>query len=91
MKTEHLILGGAVIAGIIIFSKKDFASKAITQVAEETGKATGGAVVGFSKGLVNTIAPRNISTGLYNYLYLDKLEDGYNWIKSKGNPDKFWS
>lgn len=84
VKTEHLLIGGAIIAGFILISKNNKGQSLAGQLAYNTGSAAAETITEGGKGFFNTLFPRNLSTGLYNYLYLDK-------IKELGNPNKWWS
>lgn len=86
VKTNTLLIGGGIILGAILILK----SKSGVSVAGEIGKATGraagetvgGVVTGTARGLVETIYP---------YSLYSLPERGYKWVKSWGNPNKFWS
>jgi len=95
MKTENLLIaGGIVLAAILILKDKKG-----TSLAGDIGKATGealgetagGLVVGTTKGFVNTVAPRNITTGFYNWAHIDQLKEGALWVKRLGNDESWWS
>ena len=90
MKTEHILIGVAVVGGIILLTK----GKAGNYVGQSVGSAFGGSAAGFVEGSVGSILvdPYNWA---YNYPgYIPIIDEGAKagaWLKGLGNPNRWFS
>jgi hypothetical protein len=90
MKTEHILIGAAVVGGIILLTK----GKVGNYVGQSAGSVTGGSVAGFTEGFIEStlVDPYNWA---YNYPgYIPIIDEGAKagaWLKGLGDPNKWWS
>ena len=100
MKTETMLIVGAVGIGLYVLSRPNIVSGAARQIGTEIGASASNVTIGAASSFITTGAKTLVKTedNLMHTLFIDNKWSPVNWaiqggkvVKSIGNDDKWFS